>query len=203
VESGSVRHLDDAGCSYPGSSPLGLVRNAGARPKGQPDSALESPYMGAPGIGRPSLFLIHHPGLGYFVVFSDDNPPQKTGSASLLFGGIRGFPASCGQGWRKLEWLWGLYGPFLGLEHRTPPLPDMKFDLPLGLRGLGCSPSSTTSGRLPFYGGRAPVWALVALLLAKHPGKPRAAGKTCNHGSAGRILLGFFQLRSVPLPLQT
>lgn len=124
-------------------------------------------YLGFLGMGVHPFSFITIPAVGLFIIFSDENH-RKNWVGFLVMAGVFVVLNVIMKG-LGLDMVWAFCGTLVLGAIVYASLPDMKFDAPLALTGLGLFAIVYDIGDFLFYAGATLAVALIAKLLAKTP----------------------------------
>jgi tetratricopeptide (TPR) repeat protein len=130
-------------------------------------------YLGFLGMGIHPFSFITIPAVGLFVIFSDENHRKNWLGFVMLLGGFILSVLILQKG-MNLDMVWAYLAVLILGAIVYASVPDMKFDMPLALTGLGLFSIVYDIGDFLFYAIGTLAVALIAKLLTKTPeGKTR------------------------------
>ena len=125
-------------------------------------------YLGFLGMGMHPFSFITMPAVGLFVLLADDKN-RKNWLGFLLVVGAFFLVSSVVKGGIGQEMVWAYLVTLVLGVIATTMAPDMEFDLPLALAGIGLFSIVYDIGSFIFYAAGGIVVSLVAMIIAKNP----------------------------------
>jgi tetratricopeptide (TPR) repeat protein len=124
-------------------------------------------YLGFLGMGVHPFSFITIPAVGLFIIFSDENHRKNWLGFVLILGGFVLANVIAKGAHKDMVWAYGAVLVLGAIVYAS--VPDMKFDLPLAVTGLGLFSIVFDIGDFIFYAIATLVVAIVAKLIAKTP----------------------------------